>query len=48
MASLSDEEVQMLDKLTRKLAAPVLDASPDAPQNQIKSKPAIEAEVVES
>lgn len=46
LASLSDEEVAMLDKLTKKMSAPVLNASPNAPQNQIESKPAIEAEVV--
>jgi hypothetical protein len=49
LASLSDEEVQLLDGITKKLTAPaVLHASPDARQNQIESKPAIEAEVVES
>ena len=47
LASLNDEEVEMLDKLTRKLSQPVLDTSQDAHQNQIESKPAIEAEVVE-
>lgn len=48
LASLSDEEVELLDKLTKKLAGPVLDVAQDAPQNQIESKPAIEAEVVDS
>ena len=48
LATLSDEEVQMLDAITRKLVAPVADASPDGPQNQTQSKPAIEAEVLES
>ena len=48
LASLSDEEVALLDKLTKKLSVPVLNASPNAPYNQIESKPAIEAEVVAS
>jgi hypothetical protein len=46
LASLDDNEVALFDKLTRKLSQPVLDASPDGPQNQIESKPAVEAEVV--
>lgn len=46
LASLSDEEVQALDAITKKLIAPVSDASPDAHQNQTESKPALEAEVV--
>jgi len=45
LAHLSDEEVAMLDKLTKKLAAPDPNASPDGPQNQIK--PAIESVQVE-
>jgi hypothetical protein len=45
LSHLSDEDMDLLDKLTRKLAAPVLDASPNVPQNQIESEPAIEAEV---
>lgn len=48
MSHLTDEEMDLLDKLTKKLTAPVSNASPDAPHNQIESKPAIEAEVVES
>jgi hypothetical protein len=48
LASLNDEEVAMLEKITRKLSAPVLDASPNGQHNQIESKPAIEAETVES
>lgn len=44
LAALSPEELQALDGLTRKLALP----SPDAPHNQIESKPAIEAEVLAS
>ena len=49
LANLSDEEVQLLDGITKKLTAPaVSDASPDAHQNQVESKPAIEAEVVAS
>jgi hypothetical protein len=38
LAALSPEELQALDSLTKKLALP----APDAPQNQIESKPAIE------
>jgi hypothetical protein len=49
LASLSDEEVRLLDGITKKLTAPaVSDAPQDAHQNQIESKPAIEAEVVSS
>jgi hypothetical protein len=51
LASLTDEEVALLDTITKKLTAPatqVLNASPDAHQNQTESKPAIEAEVAES
>lgn len=48
LASLNDDEVAMLDKLTRKLSQPVLDASQNGQQNQIESKPAIEAEIVDS
>jgi hypothetical protein len=45
LASLSDEEVQTLDAITKKLTGPT--ASQDAHQNQTESKPAtIEAEVV--
>jgi hypothetical protein len=40
----SQEELQALDGITRKLALP----APDTPQNQIESKPAIEAVEVES
>jgi hypothetical protein len=50
LASLSDEEMQMLDAITKKLTAPatpVSNASQDAHQNQIESKPALEAEVVD-
>jgi hypothetical protein len=43
LASLSDEEVLQLDAITKKLTG-----SPNAPQNQIESKPAIEAVEVES
>lgn len=39
LAGLSDEELRALDTVTRKLALP----SPDGPQNQIESIPAIEA-----
>ena len=48
LASLNDDEIEMLDKLTKKLSAPASDTSQHAHQNQIESKPAIEAEVVES
>jgi hypothetical protein len=51
LASLSDEEVQALDAITKKLTAPATptsDASQNAHQNQIESKPALEAEVMES
>jgi hypothetical protein len=51
LATLSDEEVRLLDAITKKLgtpAKPVLDALPDAHQNQIESKPALEAEVMDS
>ena len=44
LASLSQEELQALDALTRKLALP----APDGPQNQIESKPAIEVVEVAS
>jgi hypothetical protein len=39
LAALSPEELKALDGLTRKLALPAR----DGPQNQIESKPAIEA-----
>jgi hypothetical protein len=42
LASLTDEEVKLLDTITNKLTAPVSNASPNAPQNQTESKPAIE------
>jgi hypothetical protein len=48
LSSLNDEEIALLDKLTKKLSAPVPNTSPDACQNQIQSKPAIEAEIVDS
>lgn len=48
-ASLSEEEAQQLDAITKKLTAPpVSNASPDAHRNQKESKPALEAKVVES
>ena len=46
LADLSDEEVKLLDAITRKLVAPASTASPDGPQNQIDSKPAINAEIM--
>jgi hypothetical protein len=41
LAELSDEELQQLDTINKKLIAPV-NASQDGPHNQIESKPAIE------
>lgn len=46
LADLTDAEVQMLDTITKKLTTGS-DASQNAPQNQIESKPATEAEAVE-
>jgi hypothetical protein len=44
LADLTDEQLQLLDEITRKLTPkPVLDASQDGPQNQIESKPATDA-----
>ena len=43
LASLTDEEMSYLDAITKTLTAPV-SHSPDAPQNQIESKPGIEVE----
>ena len=48
LASLSDEEVALLDAITKKLTAPVSNALPDGPQNQTNSNRAIEADVVAS
>lgn len=48
LAELSDEEMRLLDTITKKLQAPVSNTLPNGPQNQIESKPAIEAEVVAS
>ena len=45
LAELSDDELQLLDTINKKLIAPV-NASQDGPQNQIESKPATEAEMV--
>jgi hypothetical protein len=42
LAALLPGELKVLDDLTRKLALP----APDTPQNNIESKPAIEAEVM--
>ena len=45
----SDDEVRLLDKISRKMADPSGSNAPqDGPQNQIESKPAIEVEVMES
>ena len=47
--ALSEEEAQQLDAITKKLTAPpVSNASQNARQNQIESKPALEAEVMAS
>ena len=43
LETLTDEELRLLDSVTKKLSAPASDASPDGQQNQIESKPAIEA-----
>jgi hypothetical protein len=49
LETLTDEELRLLDSVTKKLSAPVAsDAPPDSPQNQIESKPAIEAVGMES
>jgi hypothetical protein len=41
LETLTDEEVQLLDSITKKLNAPAAaDASQDGPHNQIESKPA--------
>lgn len=42
LASLSDEEVTLLDAITRKLTAPASNALPDTPQNQPESRLAID------
>jgi hypothetical protein len=42
LAALSQEEIQQLDAITRKLLLPAPDAAQDGPQNQIESKRAIE------
>jgi hypothetical protein len=46
LSALNDEEIALLDKLTKKLSAPSSDASPDAHQNQIESKTSLEAEMM--
>ena len=48
LETLTDDELRLLDSVTKKLTTPVSDASPNASQNQIESIPAIEAEVVAS
>ena len=48
LETLTDDEVALLDKLTRKLSQPVLDASPNASQNQTESNTAGEVVDVES
>jgi hypothetical protein len=48
LENLTDEEVRLLDSVTKKLSpGAVVDVAQDGPHNQIESKPAIEAEVVE-
>jgi hypothetical protein len=44
LARLSQEEIQFLDAIVRKLAP----TAPDTPHNQIESKPAIEVAGMES
>jgi hypothetical protein len=41
--NLTDEELHVIDAVQRKMLPPVSNASPDAPYNQIESKPALEA-----
>jgi hypothetical protein len=52
LASLPKEALEALarsyDEVLAKYSTPVLDLAQDSPHNQIESKPAIEAEVVES
>lgn len=45
LASLSDDEVKLLDSITKKLTGPASNALPNALQNQPESTLAIEAEV---
>ena len=45
LESLTDEEVKLLDTITKKLGTPASSALPDTPQNQTESKPAIEVAV---
>jgi hypothetical protein len=48
LANLSDDEVQLLESITKKLGSkPDLNALPNGPGNQTESKPAIEAVSVE-
>lgn len=46
--NLSDEELQTLAAIQKKMLPSGSNASPDAHQNQIESKPALEAEVMRS
>jgi hypothetical protein len=48
LASLTDEEMRVLDAITKKLTQPESNSLPDGPQNQLESMPAIEAEIVPS
>jgi hypothetical protein len=52
LASLPKEALEALarsyDEVIAKYSTPVLDVAQDGPHNQTESKPAIEAEVVES
>jgi len=48
LETLSDEELKLLDSVTKKLSAPAAsEASPDGPHNQIESTPA-EVKAMES
>jgi hypothetical protein len=48
LSSLTDDEIALLDAITKKLGTPVSNALPDAPQNQIGIKKSIEAKEVTS
>jgi hypothetical protein len=47
LAALSQEELNALDSITRKLSLPVSDVAPDAPHNQIESNRAMEVSDVD-
>ena len=46
--NLTDEQLRVIAEVQKKMLPAVSNASPDAPQNQTESKPAIEAEIVDS